>query len=56
MVAAVVASEAVTAPVMTGWRIQFAPQPSLFRSGNDPMRILRELALNTPDDQPYPLP
>lgn len=32
------------APVVTGWRIRFAPQPSLFRSGNDPLRILRELA------------
>jgi len=27
-----------------GWNIRFLPQPSLFRSGNEPMRILRELA------------
>lgn len=27
-----------------GWRIRFVPQPGLFRSGNDPLRILRELA------------
>ncbi|MDH5822789.1 chemotaxis protein CheA [Luteimonas sp. RD2P54] len=27
-----------------GWRIGFAPAPSLFMSGNDPLRILRELA------------
>ncbi|HLM53059.1 MAG TPA: chemotaxis protein CheA [Pseudoxanthomonas sp.] len=26
-----------------GWRIGFAPSPSLFMSGNDPLRILREL-------------
>ncbi|MGN7725651.1 chemotaxis protein CheA [Luteimonas sp. 22616] len=26
------------------WRIGFAPAPSLFMSGNDPLRILRELA------------
>jgi two-component system chemotaxis sensor kinase CheA len=26
------------------WRIAFAPAPSLFLSGNDPLRILRELA------------
>ncbi|WP_374011593.1 chemotaxis protein CheA [Pseudoxanthomonas koreensis] len=26
-----------------GWRIAFAPSPSLFMSGNDPLRILREL-------------
>ncbi|TYT26332.1 chemotaxis protein CheA [Luteimonas viscosa] len=26
------------------WRIGFAPAPSLFLSGNDPLRILRELA------------
>lgn len=27
----------------TGWRIGFTPAPSLFMSGNDPLRILREL-------------
>ncbi|TWI02818.1 two-component system chemotaxis sensor kinase CheA [Luteimonas cucumeris] len=26
-----------------GWRIGFTPSPSLFMSGNDPLRILREL-------------
>jgi two-component system, chemotaxis family, sensor kinase CheA len=26
------------------WRIRFVPKPELFRSGNDPLRILRELA------------
>jgi len=26
-----------------GWRIGFAPAPSMFMSGNDPLRILREL-------------
>src|SRR5690606_40480839 len=25
------------------WRIGFRPEPSLFMSGNDPLRILREL-------------
>ncbi|TAJ55188.1 MAG: chemotaxis protein CheA [Nevskiaceae bacterium] len=34
-----------SAPAATrGWRIRFAPQAGLFRSGNDPLRILRELA------------
>ncbi len=46
-------SAAATAPVeepaakpeaAQGWHIRFLPQPSLFRSGNEPMRILRELA------------
>jgi len=27
-----------------GWQIRFAPQPGLFRSGNDPRHLLRELA------------
>jgi len=27
-----------------GWKIHFAPSPELFRSGNDPMPLLRELA------------
>jgi two-component system chemotaxis sensor kinase CheA len=27
-----------------GWRIQFVPGPKLLRNGNDPLRILRELA------------
>lgn len=29
--------------VGSGWRIRFAPRAGLFRSGNDPLRILREL-------------
>ena len=29
--------------VPEGWRIGFTPAPSLFMSGNDPLRILREL-------------
>jgi two-component system, chemotaxis family, sensor kinase CheA len=29
--------------VAQGWQIDFAPSPSLFMSGNDPLRILREL-------------
>ena len=34
-----------TAPVPAGdWRIAFAPAPSMFMTGNDPLRILRELA------------
>lgn len=28
---------------LQGWRIEFAPAPGLFMSGNDPLRILREL-------------
>ena len=34
------------APAQTasGWRIQFVPGPKLLRHGNDPLRILRELA------------
>jgi two-component system, chemotaxis family, sensor kinase CheA len=26
-----------------GWRIRFQPSPDLFRSGNDPLRVLRDL-------------
>ena len=40
----VAANEAPPAPAMRGWAIRFAPQPGLFRSGNDPLRILRELS------------
>ncbi len=29
---------------VSGWRIRFRPKPQLFMSGNDPLRILRELA------------
>jgi two-component system chemotaxis sensor kinase CheA len=32
------------APSATGWRVTFAPQPHLFMTGNDPARLLRELA------------
>ena len=32
-----------TAAPALGWRIRFAPKPDLFRSGNDPLRILRAL-------------
>lgn len=39
--AAVVSDKPKTA--VSGWRIHFHPKPSLFRSGNDPLRILREL-------------
>ena len=34
----------VVAEAAKGWNIRFLPQPSLFRSGNEPMRILRELS------------
>ncbi|MDZ4077921.1 chemotaxis protein CheA [Hydrocarboniphaga sp.] len=32
------------AKASTGWAIRFVPMADLFRSGNDPLRILRELA------------
>lgn len=35
---------AIVAPPAEGWRITFAPHADLFRSGNDPLRILRALA------------
>ena len=35
---------AASAPEIAEWRIGFKPAPSLFLSGNDPLRILRELA------------
>ena len=35
---------AVPAKASTGWAIRFVPMADLFRSGNDPLRILRELA------------
>ncbi len=39
-------AEVVDAPAQTatGWRVKFAPQPHLFMTGNDPARLLRELA------------
>ncbi len=39
--AAMPAAVAVIAP--TGWLIRFEPKPDLFRSGNDPLRIIRGL-------------
>ena len=41
--AAAPAAEAVAAAEPDGWKIGFTPAPSLFMSGNDPLRILREL-------------
>jgi len=41
-VAAVKTAEA-PAPVNAGWQIRFVPKPDLFRSGNDPLRIIRGL-------------
>ncbi len=34
---------AVAAPVEDVWQIRFAPKPEIMLSGNDPLRILREL-------------
>ncbi|KAF1694555.1 chemotaxis protein CheA, partial [Pseudoxanthomonas jiangsuensis] len=34
---------AAAEPEPEGWNIAFAPAPSLFMSGNDPLRIIREL-------------
>jgi len=31
------------APLSSGWLIRFEPKPDLFRSGNDPLRIIRGL-------------
>ncbi|MFD0738964.1 chemotaxis protein CheA [Lysobacter koreensis] len=43
--AAAPASVDAAAPAAASdWRIGFAPAPSMFMSGNDPLRILRELA------------
>jgi two-component system chemotaxis sensor kinase CheA len=36
------------APGPEGWRVGFRPEPSLFMSGNDPLRILRELESHGP--------
>ena len=41
--AAVPESVASAAKAAGQWKIRFAPHASLFRSGNDPLRILREL-------------
>ncbi len=44
--AAVAAAEAapVSLQAQAGWRVSFAPKPDLFRSGNDPLRIIRALS------------
>ena len=43
--AAKAAAVAVAAPpAALGWTVHFAPKPDLFRSGNDPLRILRAVA------------
>lgn len=41
---AATAKAATKEPEIAEWRIGFKPAPSLFLSGNDPLRILRELA------------
>lgn len=42
--AAPAASPSTSTDAIThGWRIRFVPKPNLFRTGNDPLRILREL-------------
>ncbi|HKQ29930.1 MAG TPA: chemotaxis protein CheA [Burkholderiales bacterium] len=41
--AATAAAIEVPETAMQGWRIRFRPKPHLFRTGNDPLRILREL-------------
>ena len=41
--AAAPAAAPVAAAEPDGWKIGFTPAPSLFMSGNDPLRILREL-------------
>jgi two-component system chemotaxis sensor kinase CheA len=38
------AAAPAAAPAAAAYRIRFAPQPQLFRSGNDPLLILRELS------------
>ena len=42
---AATATDAVAAAPALGWKIRFAPRPDLFRSGNDPLRIIRGLEL-----------
>jgi len=56
---AVAMPAAPVAKAANHWRIRFAPHASLFRSGNDPLRILRELGTLgemqvTLDDQKLP--
>lgn len=42
---AVAKVEVAAPPVNAGWTIRFVPKPDLFRSGNDPLRIIRGLDL-----------
>jgi two-component system chemotaxis sensor kinase CheA len=44
--ASTAAQSAEAAP--SGWRIHFVPGPKLLRNGNDPLRLLRELATIAP--------
>ncbi len=37
-------SPPATAAASSGWRIRFRPHPGMLRSGNDPLRMFRELA------------
>src|SRR5688572_27358697 len=39
---------AASTDVRSGWRIHFVPGPKLLRNGNDPVRLLRELASLAP--------
>ncbi|MGQ0530284.1 MAG: chemotaxis protein CheA [Panacagrimonas sp.] len=43
--AAAVVAVAATPTAVLGWRVVFAPKPDLFRSGNDPLRIIRAVAV-----------
>jgi two-component system chemotaxis sensor kinase CheA len=46
--AAAVAGTAFAEETRSGWRIHFIPGPKLLRHGNDPLRLLRELATLAP--------
>lgn len=41
---AAVTSDQPPAAVVTGWRIAFRPHPELMKTGNDPLRLLTDLA------------
>lgn len=41
---ATVAAEVAAQPEIAGWKIDFQPHKHLFHTGNDPVRMLRELA------------
>src|SRR6187549_1098059 len=47
-VAAPAAAVLEEADARSGWRIHFVPGPKLLRNGNDPLRLLRELATLAP--------